>query len=377
MRITRLRAENFRALGKIDLELRPLTVVIGANGAGKSSLLELLELFRRLEKPAHFAQSFAPWGGYAACVFYGASEPRIRLGITASDDKQTLEYDIDLFGEQAGFFVQSERLIQRRSGQASSAPLLTRADATVTLYDPKTSPGVGHGSHTTLAKFRQRVSEIERLLEALKQISLWQVHRFQPSEQVRSPQQLQPTTVPSPDGSDLFSALYSLKTERRDSFRQLLQALQSAVPELEELEFPLAGAGHVNLTWKQKDFPRVFYSNQLSDGILRFLWIVTVLHTVPDNGLVMLDEPELSLHPQWVMLLASILRKASARTNILVATQSAELIRWLEPGELVIADIGEQGTTLTNAADMRDLKKWLEDFTLAELWASGELGGRR
>ncbi|MCH9018356.1 MAG: AAA family ATPase, partial [Chloroflexi bacterium] len=148
--------------------------------------------------------------------------------------------------------------------------------------------------------------------------------------------------------------------------------LRSAVPELEELEFPLAGAGHVNMTWKQSNFSQPFYSNQLSDGILRLLWLVTILHTVPDDGLVLLDETELSLHPQWLMLVVSMLRKASARTNVLVATQSAELVRWLQPDELVIADLTEAGTTLTPATETKDLNKWLEEFSLAELWTIAE-----
>ncbi len=203
------------------------------------------------------------------------------------------------------------------------------------------------------------------------------MHKFQPSAGVRAPQQLQPAAEPISDGSNLFSVLYVLKTERRAAFLELLATLQAAVPELEELEFPLAGAGHVNLTWKQSNYSQPFYSNQLSDGILRFLWLATILHTAPDDGLVMIDEPELSLHPQWLMLLVSLMRKTAARTNVLVATQSAELVRWLQPEELVIAQSGEYGTTFERASDRADLDRWLKDFTLAELWTMGELGGRR
>ncbi len=375
MRVTRIRAENFRALRKIDLGLRPLSVVIGPNGAGKSSLLELLHLFAGLKHPAHFAESLAPWGGYAATVSYGASAQRMKLGITASDERQALDYDLGFLGEGAGFFVQSERAVQRKLPGGSPRELLTRTDATVTLCG--SAGQVGHSSSTTLLAQRKHLPQVEPLLEAVERISLWKVHQFVPSAQVRAPQQLQPTRMPNPTGTNLFSALYALKTERRDDFRRLVEALQNAVPQLEEIEFPLAGAGHVNLTWRQKNYSQVFYSNQLSDGILRLLWLMTVLHTVPDDGLLMFDEPELSLHPQWLMLLISMFRKVSARTNVLVVTQSAELIRWLEPEELIIADTTDQGTELTCATDRKDLTKWLEDFTLAELWTMGELGGRR
>ena len=112
---------------------------------------------------------------------------------------------------------------------------------------------------------------------------------------------------------------YSLKTERREAFRELLEAVQSAVPELEELDFPVAGAGHVNMTWRQKDFSQVFHSNQLSDGILRFLWLMTVLHTAPDDGLILIDEPELHLHPNLQLKVLDYMR-------VLTTSQSAQVI---------------------------------------------------
>jgi len=110
---------------------------------------------------------------------------------------------------------------------------------------------------------------------------------------------------------------------------------------------------------------------------LRFLWLMTILHSVPDDGLVMIDEPELSLHPQWILLAVSVMRKMSARTNIVVATQSTEFLRWIERDELLIADMTEEGAKFSWASDRPDIDDWLKDFSLSELWTMGELGGRR
>jgi hypothetical protein len=235
-----------------------------------------------------------------------------------------------------------------------------------------------YGAHTALPGVRRLLPQAEGLFHVTKKTHLWQVHWFRPSEKaIRSPQPLAPAERLSADGSDLFSVLYGLRTERREAYAELQQALRLAVPEFEELDFPLAGAGHVNLTWKQSNYKKPFYANQLSDGTLRLLWLLTIIHTVPDDGLMLIDEPELSLHPQWILLLISMLRQLSARTNVLVATQSAEFVRWLERDELLIADIDEEGTTFSWADQKVDLDKWLKDFTLSELWTMGELGGRR
>jgi len=380
MRITRVRAENLRSLKQIDLELRPFTVVIGPNGAGKSSFLELVNLFAGAEEPANLINGLSRWGGYHATLRFGAGNATMKIGVTLSDDENKFDYDIELMGEGGHCFVRSENLSRTAQKQRARQDLLRREDANEHVY---TKDGqfiqqrTNHGPSTDLGRLRVTIPDVEPVLSVLKRITLWPVHKFQPSDRVRGPQQLQPTKMPALDGSNLFSSLYAMKTEQRHSYNQLLESLRAAVPELEDLEFPLAGAGHVNMTWTQRNFDRPFYSNQLSDGTLRLLWLVTVLYTVPDDGLVLLDEPELSLHPQWLMLLVSILRKTSARTNVLVATQSAEFIRWVQPEELVIADMTEDGATFSRVNDRADLAQWLEDFTLAQLWTMGELGGRR
>jgi len=378
MRITRIRTKNFRALGDVDLTLPPFSVLVGPNGSGKSSVLELLHLFAGIGTPGNFSSSFSRWGGFDATLFYGAQDAVMSLGITATEEDTCWDYDVQFCGERGSFYVSTERFSENRLGSLEP-PILMRNDSIVTLASKKTrgTDGTVHGSELELFQRREQLPEVEGVIAAFKRIALWQAHKFSPSDRVRAPQQLQPTVVPAPDGGDLFSSLYAMRSERRPAYHNLIETLKRAVPELEELEFPLAGAGHVNLTWKQANYSRELYSNQLSDGTLRLLWMMTILHTAPDDGMVLLDEPELSLHPQWLALLVSVLRKMSLRTTILVATQSAELLKWLQPEELIVTDLRDNGAAFTRAVDKSDLRKWLDDFTLSELWTMGELGGRR
>lgn len=378
MQITRLRAKNFRSIKNLDLHLGPPTFLIGANGAGKSSVLELLHLFRGIGLPSQFVEKFSQWGGFSATVNYNTDVQEICFGFDASIGGPELSYDIALKGELNSCYVNKEQFSGRISPSDEWLEIFRRTDTNVrfTEDDAHRNMTINHGLDSPIQHL-QAMPNIQYLIAGAKNISLWHVNRFQPDNKVRAPQQLQPVMVPNNDGSNLFSALYTLKTERRKSYAKLLDSLKAAVPELEELDFPLAGAGHVNLIWVEKKSSRPFYSNQLSDGILRLLWMLTVLYSAPDDGVIMFDEPELSMHPQWLSLLVGFFRDTSARTSVVVATQSAEMIRWIRPEELVVADIAEEGTIFTPATKKEDLNKWLEDFTLSELWTMGELGGRR
>jgi len=116
--------------------------------------------------------------------------------------------------------------------------------------------------------------------------------------------------------------------------------------------------------------------HQLSEGTLRFLWLATLLQSPGLTALTLLDEPEVSLHPELLSLLADLLREASRRTQIIVATHSDRLIRFLRPKEVVLLDQTEDGMSSLTWADELDLEEWLKDYSLDELWRNGRLGAR-
>lgn len=385
MRISSIRIENFRTLRNVRIDLRPLTVVVGPNGVGKSSLLEFIHAVCSVEKTP-FQYAISKWGGFNHALSYGALESDpfmgLEIGVSNNDSNEALKYDLKLLAQSGSYVVTRERLIETAADGQERALLdhKVSGDSFWSTGGETTFKRLHAASVGPQEMFSLTSSATLRAADfflTLGKTTLWPIHRFQLNDRSRSPQHLLPTSVPTVDGSDYLSALYSLRTQQRMRYLELIESLKSAIPELEEIDFPLAAAGHVSLALRQSNLPRELYPNQLSDGTLRFLWLMTILHTVPDDGLVLLDEPEISLHPQWLMLLVSILRKVSQRTNIIVATQSAEFLRWIEPSELLIADSSESGTTFQWADARPDLASWLKEFTLSELWTMGELGGRR
>ena len=130
------------------------------------------------------------------------------------------------------------------------------------------------------------------------------------------------------------------------------------------------------MAWRERGLSHPFYAHQLSEGTLRYLWLTTLLQSPNLTALTLIDEPEVSLHPELLSLLVDQLREASNRSQIVVATHSDTLIRFLEPKEVVVFDSDEDSMTKLTRADELDLDDWLKDYSLDELWRNGRLGAR-
>ncbi len=117
--------------------------------------------------------------------------------------------------------------------------------------------------------------------------------------------------------------------------------------------------------------------HQLSEGTLRFLWLISLLQSEHLSSITLIDEPEVSLHPQLLSFIAGLMREASERTQLIVATHSDRLIGFLEPHEVLVMDEDEEeGLTQMTYADELDLEHWLADYTLDQVWRMGIMGGR-
>ena len=130
------------------------------------------------------------------------------------------------------------------------------------------------------------------------------------------------------------------------------------------------------MTWKEKTSRHPFFMHQLSEGTLRFLWLATLLQSPGLTAMTMIDEPEVSLHPELLSLLAELLREASERTQLVVATHADRLIRFLKPSEVLAMDVSEDGATTVTRADDLELHQWLAEYTLDEVWRMGRIGAR-
>lgn len=385
MKFTEITVEGYRSLLDVSTPLHPLTVMIGPNGSGKTALLEVFLLLRSATQEK-LAEALEGLGGLDTVLSKVPGAPdRLKIGLIVDVEserrQEPMYYRFELLPRGVSYVIPFERLEWQYDPTADTPYRYIDAHYENVRYtEPDTSGFVQptweyDALELALAQVPRMYEGPEELRNALSKTQFYSFLDVSQRAVARLPQSLTPTTRPGPNGENLYSALYNLRALHREVYAQIEDTLRIGFPGFGRLEFPVVGAGQVTLAWYQEDVTESLYPNQLSEGTLRFLWLATVLLAPDPPPIIILDEPEVSLHPELIKLLAGLLQDASARGQVIVATHSPDLVRWLQPEEVLVLDKIEGHTQFT-WADTMDLEEWLEEYTLRDLWLMGTLGGR-
>ncbi len=384
LNLNRISVRGFKCLASVEeLELRPLTVVIGANGSGKTSFLDVFSLLAKSARRG-LNDCISDLGGIKSILPRDGKTDTLMVTVEMPIPKGTpLHYALHLESDGMRYECVLEELWGHLKTDSSFKVRYIESVAGTTTYcdDSRERQETVNWEHnpleTALSQVPKVYKELESLRKRLSSLTYYAALGFDTTQnsRVRSPQQMRPADLPGPKGEYLVSCLYYMRETDPDRYESIHDTLKAAFPNFERLTFPPVAAGTLALAWHERGLDSPFYTHELSEGTLRFLWLVTLLQSPGLTGITLIDEPEVSLHPDLLRLLADLMREASERTQLIVATQSETLVRFLEPKEVLICDMEERQTTMT-WADNLDLDEWLEDYTLGELWRNGHLGGR-
>lgn len=379
-KFNRFRIKGYRRVLDMDTELRPLTVMIGANSVGKSSVLEVFDLLAA-SAAGKLNAGISEFGGLSTLMTIDKRRS-IEFGLSMPvDGREPLDYHLQIEPKAASYGITSESLTQRHANHLEPFKHLESKYTSIKYFDKKEqkllSPSWEHDVlETSLSQVPKMYTEPEEFRKHLASSVLYHVLNVGPKAPVRLPQPMRPAGLPGPNGEDLVSCLFTMRESNRDNFETIEDSLRAAFPDFERLDFPPVAAGTLAMTWKDRNYSQPIFTHQLSEGTLRFLWLATLLRSPGIPAVTLLDEPEVSLHPELLSQLADLFREAADRTQIVVATHSDMLIRFLQPDEVLVMDLDERGTTTAAWADSLDLDKWLAEYTLDEVWRMGQMGGR-
>ena len=363
----------------MDLPIRPFMVLIGANGVGKTSFLDALSLLSA-SASSNLNSALSRLGGVANLLTRSKSEELSFLVNMTAPGHNLFEYELRIAPGGTGHAITRESLSRQGPG---GDPFLhiDSWGSDIRYYEIEgrrlVRPDWEHNPlETSLSQVPKMFRQPEEFRRVLSTAVQYHVLDVGPRAPVKMPQPMKPATLPGHDGADLVPYLYSLREGERECFDAVVDSLRAAFPDFEELNFPPVAAGMLAMTWKDKKFDRPIYMNELSEGTLRFIWLTALLQSTHLPTITMIDEPEVSLHPELLSLSADLMREAAGRTQLVVATHSDRFVRFLKPEEVVVMDMDDEGCTTATWADSMDLEEWLAEYSLDEVWRMGRMGGR-
>lgn len=381
-RINQIKIRGFRRLEEIELPISPFMVLIGANSVGKTSFLDALSLLSA-SASGNLSKTLSQLGGITSILTRGKSEEISFLVDMEVPNYNPLKYELHLSLKGAGYSISKESLSQKQKESSYTQPFkhIDSSDGDIRYYEIEEKSLVRpnweyNPLETSLSQVPKMFREPEELRRILATATHYHALNVGPYAPVKLPQQMKPASLPGADGEDLVPYLYYLRESDKNRFDAITDSLHAAFPDFEELNFPPVAAGVLAMTWKDRKFAKPIYLNELSEGLLRFIWLVSLLQSPGLSTITMIDEPEVSLHPELLSLLAELMREASKRTQLIVATHSDRFVRFLKPEEVVIMDITETGSATTTWANTLDLDQWLVEYSLDEIWQMGRIGGR-
>jgi predicted ATPase len=360
--LQRMTLKGFKSIREVDLEFQPLNVLIGANGAGKSNFVSFFKMLN--EMIGGRLQEYIAGVGRAHSVLHFGPKvtPQLEARLEFRVDDGVDTYNMRLFHAASDSLVFAEETFSfHRSG----------------FPTPKViSLGAGHvESHLIDETHRNDPSaRFVRLL--LNDCRVYHFHDTSLAAAVRQYGYVGDNRWLMPDAANLAAFLFGLRGESEECYQQIVNTIQLIAPFFADFDLEPASPNKrdIMLNWRHKSSEQVFGPHQLSDGTLRAICLVTLLLQPNLPALIIVDEPELGLHPSALGVVASLIKRASHHAQVLISTQSSIFLDNFKPEDVIVANL-EGKESRFSRLDTEALKSWLQDYSIGQVWEKNVIGG--
>ena len=351
--LSRIVLRGFKSIRECDLELKELNVLIGPNGAGKSNFIGFFRLIQQMLE-GKLQLYVSKQGGPDALLHFGR--------------KKTEKLVAELyFGNNGYKFTLEPTQDNRMMFAEESLWWNLSGDKTV---------GSGH-FESNVESHKSAIKQYT--VPAMKSWRLYHFHDTSESALMKQRHGINDNLYLRPDARNLAAFLYLLKDQHFTHYKRIVKTIRLVAPFFGDflLRPQPDSKDQIELEWTEKGEDVPFKAHLFSDGTLRFICLATVLmqpeELQPET--ILIDEPELGLHPFAINLLASLLRSTSKKNQVIVSTQSTDLLNEFSSDDVIVAD-RTAGVTHLHRLDSDALKNWLSEYSLGELWQKNVLGGR-
>ena len=353
--LSRIVIKGFKSTKECEVDLNNINVFIGANGAGKSNFISILELMQSI-----VSGRLSNYATNKGANFLFFNSPKVTDSIVAEfyfgdyiysfDLEMTDNNSLSIVGESVGHI---------------NSPMSDGGYNESKLNEWRNNPRTDSIAIHTIFDGNWRV---------------YHFHDTSSKAKIKLAHNVSNSVFLHKDAGNLAAFLYRLKKHYPTEYGNILKAVQMVAPYFKDFVLRPEEENHdlIILRWQQNDCEDVYNAPQLSDGTLRFICLATLLLQPTDMqpATMIIDEPELGLHPFAITILAEMVQKAAVKKQVILATQSVELLDNFEVEDVIVVDNGENGSEFKRL-DEKQLKLWLDnDYTLGELWNKNVFGGR-
>ena len=359
--LEKLTIRNFKSIREQIIEPGLLNVFIGGNGAGKSNLIEVFRFLREIANQ-NLGGYTAKKGGADKLLYFGRKKsPEMEIVLEFGEGDTSNAYDVKI-----------------KSADDDSLVIWTE---TVFYHDKKTYKKPWDKTVSSYAKesnLKQTKHICARqVMGDLDSYRVYHFHDTSDSAAVKTTCDVEDNRFLKPQAENLAAFLYWLQEKKSDHFQNIVDTVRQVAPFFDS--FVLAPSklneSKILLEWREKSSDAYFNASSFSDGTLRFICLATLLLQPQFPAIILLDEPELGLHPAAITLLAELLSSAATRTQVIVSTQSVTLVNQFDPEHVWTVD-REDGQSVFRQLSRSDMSAWLDDYGLGELWEKNVIGAR-
>jgi predicted ATPase len=355
--LKQLQIEGFKSIAKQELQLTDLNVLVGANGSGKSNLIGVFRLLDRV-----ISKNLQSYVGEQ-----GGADRFLHHGQKVSP---YLEIDFRFKQNLYGFRL--------KPALGDSLIFETERVEYHGFWDWSEPIAIGHRESFLEEAAKNYGNKIPRYV--FPAVKNWVVYHFHDTSDSAPPKKiadLDDNRFFRPDGGNLAPFLYSMRLNNETEYRHVVEHVRLVAPFFSDfvIEPSRNNPNKIKLEWRHKDSDAYFDAYSFSDGTLRFICLATLLLQPQVPSLILIDEPELGLHPLALKILAEMLESASKRTQIILATQSVTLLNNFSPETVIVAENDGSKSTFRRL-EAYALKEWLAEYTVGDLWEKNVIGGR-
>ena len=358
-RINNIKIKGFKSIKEVDIELKPLNILIGANGSGKSNLIKAFEFLTKFEenKLEEFVIRNGGANKFLHCTSKITKEIIFSFSYEMGDPSQlslfpsTMEYAFKPTVNDNLVLKPEGRRMKDVDGNYLRSPINKEwSDVRDKIFN-----------HNILSH------------------KIYHFHDTGKSSPVKRSSRVEDVPFLRTDAKNLAAMLYHFKNNKNKTYREIIETIRLAAPFFVDFVFnPMGEEGNQNLLleWEHKGIEDTYFNaHDFSDGTLRFICLAVLLLQPELPPIILLDEPELGLHPHAIHLLAEMLQSAATRTQVIATTQSVTLVNQLSIDDVIVVDREAQKSTFRRLKE-KELEAWFDDeYGLGDLWEKNIIGG--